>query len=294
MRRWHIVLLIVGTVIALTALISLGTTRPSTMPAGPPAIKAGDEYVAIGDSYTAAPATGPAAANNGCWQSTTNYPHQVAKTLRLNLTDVSCGGATTQHVVSAQVHGAVNQPPQGDALSPSTDLVTISLGGNDFLAISMIVYSCTAARAQDPSGAPCQRSSDSRGGATEKSIARIQGHLVSVIKYVAHRAPDARIIMVGYPEFFPPAGPCGQLPLARGDYPFARRVNQLLVRAQKRAAERSNVEYVDVYTPSRGHHMCARDPWIAGLHPTRSDATPFHPYPEEQRLVAELLVERLS
>jgi hypothetical protein len=84
------------------------------------------------------------------------------------------------------------------------------------------------------------------------------------------------------------------LPLADGDYPYAYRLVEVLVRAQKRAAVRANVEYLDVFAASRGHNMCSKDPWIAGVNPTRDDAAPLHPYPEEQELVAKLLVDRLT
>ena len=82
--------------------------------------------------------------------------------------------------------------------------------------------------------------------------------------------------------------------LAAGDYPLARRVNEMLVRAQENAAERTNAEYVDVFAATAGHDMCADDPWIAGIKPAGSDAMLYHPYPVEQQVVADLLVDLLD
>ena len=51
-------------------------------------------YVAMGDSYTSAPGVGET-VDAGCFRSSSNYPSLVAADLGLALTDVSCGGATS-------------------------------------------------------------------------------------------------------------------------------------------------------------------------------------------------------
>ena len=292
----HVGLLAAGALMATSSLAacSADDRRPRATPALP-ALAKGSEYVALGDSYTAAPGTGPIAAADGCLQSTRNYPHLLAKALNLKLTDVSCGGATTEHVTEPQIIGLAPRPPQADALSITTNLVTIGLGGNDFDNFDLFLSGCTAIRITHPTGAPC-RAADTVDGRSrvEGNLARMEERLVKAIGHIANRAPNARIVVVGYPEFFPATGPCEQLPIAPGDYGFARRFNELLVRAQKRAAAQAKVEYVDVFGPSTGHHMCAKDPWIAGARPTRSDGLLYHPYPEEQRLVADLLVDLLN
>lgn len=45
----------------------------------------------------------------------------------LNLVDVSCGGATTAHILGAWSELA----PQIDAVTSDTKLVTVTIGGND-------------------------------------------------------------------------------------------------------------------------------------------------------------------
>jgi lysophospholipase L1-like esterase len=302
MTRWRLALLGVVALAVLAVLVVLITPADRRSPAAHPSpsqtptITRGAEYVAIGDSYTSAPANGPATAARGCLQTTTNYPHQVAARLGLKLHDVSCGGASTRELTGPQATGPLRQRPQADALSRATDLVTLSLGANDLGILRAVIVSCVGLGIQDPLGAPCERADTESGDSTlRKDMRVIEQALVDAIELVAHQAPGARIVVVGYPQFFPSAEePCAQLPLARGDYAFARRFNTGLVRSQQRAAERTGVEYLDVFTASRGHDMCAPDPWIAGLHPTRTDAMPYHPYPEEQRLVADLLVDLLS
>jgi lysophospholipase L1-like esterase len=298
MTRWQISLLVTGVLVALGILIgiSLWSSPDTSRQTGPVDVRPfdkGDEYVAIGDSYTAAPGTGP--SPNDCFQTATNYPRKVAAKLGLRLKDVSCIGAATSHVAAPQVFGSIRRPPQADALSPRTDLVTVSLGANDFNTFGTVAFGCTALRFEDPSGAPCKAAdAAATGGTVAQKTQATEQNLVDTIRLVAKKAPTARIVVVGYPEFFPSTGPCAHLPLALGDYPFAHRINELLVRAQKRAATRAKVEYVDVFSASRGHDMCAQDPWIAGVNPARAHAAPWHPYPEEQQLVADLILDQLT
>ncbi len=257
-------------------------------------LRKGDEYVALGDSYTAAPGTGPVAAKDGCLRSTTNYPHQVATRLGLKLTDVSCSGATTQHALNPQALGSISRPPQMDAVSGTTDLVTVSLGANDFNVFAGILFTCTALRAKDPAGAPCTALDTAAGkNSVEQRSVQIEKRIVALARLAKSRAPAARVVIVGYPQFFPSDGPCDQLPLAAGDYKLARRINELLVKAQRQAAATSKVEYLDVFTATEAHDMCAADPWIAGLNPDQPKAMFYHPYPREQRVVADLLVDLL-
>lgn len=297
MARWRIPLLIMAATLAIAAAVGVMLWKSHLIeqvlnPDSSRLLGEGDEYVAMGDSYTAAPGTGPSV--DACEQTTMNYPNRVAAELGLELLDVSCGGAQTTHATKAQTLDSLRRPPQAKAVSRSTDLVTISLGGSDFGVLPHVGYGCAAVRAQDPSGAPCQEADTATEETFEDQVKTVEKRLVGVIRQVAERAPRARIVVVGYPEAFPKSGPCAQLPLADGDYAYAYRLVEVLVRAQKRAAARSNVEYLDVFAASRGHNMCSNDPWIAGVKPARDDAAPLHPYPEEQELVAKLLVNLLT
>ena len=299
MAGWQILTRVTGGFLVLVTLAGCGPqaaprAAPDASPSDTRAIEKGDQYVAIGDSYTGAPRTGP--ADDACKQSTTNYPHRVAAKLGLKLRDVSCGGARTSNATTSQTLGSARRPPQLRALSRGTDLVTVSLGGTDFSVLPFVGYFCTALRSQDPNGAPCQEADTAPGHDTfDHKLSVVERRLVAVLEQVAKRAPRARVLVVSYPEVFPAKAEfCPQLPLAHGDYAFAHRLNERLVRAQKRAAAQAHVGYVDVFTASKGHDMCAQDPWIAGLRPERSDAAPLHPYPEEQKLVADLLVKEIT
>src|SRR3954452_13214611 len=61
-------------------------------------------YVALGDSYTSGPLIPLQRLDPlGCFRSTSNYPSLLAARLHIrSFTDVSCSGADTTHLTTAQ------------------------------------------------------------------------------------------------------------------------------------------------------------------------------------------------
>ncbi|MGA9748480.1 MAG: SGNH/GDSL hydrolase family protein, partial [Nocardioides sp.] len=181
-------------------------------------------YVALGDSFTAAPLVPVTDLAEGCLRSTGNYPSLLASSLDLELTDVSCSGATTRDLVRRQptVQDA-SVPAQLDALDGDTDLVTLGIGGNDRGLFSGLVQTCLQLRAQDPTGSPCARSD--LGRSLLAATTRIGENLERALRRVHRRAPEARVILVGYPRIAPTRADCPRrLPFATGDVAFGDRV----------------------------------------------------------------------
>ena len=65
--------------------------------------------------------------STSCGRSDRNYPNLIAAQFELTLTDVTCGAATIPNVVDT---AQGDNPPQLQALSATTDLVTVTVGGN--------------------------------------------------------------------------------------------------------------------------------------------------------------------
>lgn len=251
-------------------------------------------YVALGDSYSSGPRipdqTGPAQ----CMRSSNNYPSQVARQLSASeFVDVTCAGAETTSVTASQFPDVA---PQLDAVTAETDLVTIGLGGNDFNLFITLVGQCAFARAEDPTGAPCRESMNESGqDRLLADIARIGPRMVMVVRQVRRRAPDAQVIVVGYPQIVPARGTCPELlPLAEGDYPWAHSINKALTDMLAGVARRTTTTYVDLWQATAGHDICAADPWINGTLDAPGRAAPFHPFPAEQRVAAEQVVAALD
>jgi hypothetical protein len=257
-------------------------------PSAPPTYR---HYVALGDSFAAAPLVPVTDVANGCFRSTGNYPTRVAHALGAELEDRSCGGATTRDLHRAQFPGV---PPQLSALDRRTDVVTFGLGGNDDRVFGRLTEYCPRLRDRDPGGAPCRQAMSGRDGDELLSaIRRTRPRLVRSLQEVQRRAPRAELLVVGYPQMVDPRNACDRLPLATGDYAYAYAVNRALDQNLRRAAARVGARFVDVWSASAGHDICARQPWINGATAVRDRAAAYHPFAVEQQAVSRLVLRRL-
>lgn len=212
-------------------------------------------YVAMGDSYSAASGNIPPdpTAPPQCLRSTVNYPHVIAAKLGASLTDVTCGGADTSDYASAQYPGVA---PQLAALQPNTQLVTMTIGGNDSSVFINSIVECGAAGLSTlGQGSPCK---DKYGASFDNTIRdTTYPALVAALKSVRAKAPHARIAILGYPWILPATTGCfPQMPVARGDVPYLRDEQSTLNDAVRRAAAATGVTYVDMSKVSNGHDAC--------------------------------------
>ncbi len=278
---------------ALVLLAALATTGCDTDGGGGPDF---DRYVAMGDSFTSGaglPRTRRDAFT--CGQSPLNYPTLVAKSIGAKLVDVSCGGASTDSGTQPQPLGAESWPPQLGAVTKGTDLVTVGLGGNDFSWYVAVMFSCTTAGIAEPTGNPCERQGTSPESDVTALPPQIGARLEALLTEVNRRAPDARVLLVGYPQPVPADGTCPELPLAAGDYPFVREQWEALNAAMREAAEAAGATFVDVLGPSEGHDICAgAEAWVQGFEAEVGVATSYHPLASGQAAVAELVEQALQ
>jgi len=178
--------------VAAAALLLAGCTGGSATPGPEPRAAASDtpgpafSYVALGDSFTAAPGIPETDGSDGCLRSSGNYPSLVAEQLgedrEVELDDRSCSGADTSSLAGPQAIGREPRPPQLDALGRDTDLVTLSIGGNDFGVFLRLVGGCVSLAAQDPDGAPCRAASRGQGDLLADTQGQIERRLVRAIE----------------------------------------------------------------------------------------------------------------
>ena len=266
-----------------------GDPPPSMAPSAPATF---GKYVALGDSFTSAPLVPVTDVANGCFRSSANYPALVAAELGAELDDRSCGGATTRNFTRSQFPGV---PAQFSALDETTDLVTVSIGGNDQQVFGRLVGRCPAVRDTDPSGAPCERAMTTGGrDRLVSAIRTARPRIIAAVKEIRRLAPKAKVLVVGYPQIASATDACPELPLATGDYAYAIRVNRALTETMEQAARATGSTYVDVWRASQGHDICSEDPWVNGAVTDQQRAARFHPFAEEQAAVAQLVLERLG
>ncbi|GIJ47955.1 lipase [Virgisporangium aliadipatigenens] len=280
--------------VAALAVAALVVAFPGTAGAAAPT----GRYAALGDSFTSGPLI-PTQVDLNCVRSNRNYPSLTAAAVgSSSFVDVSCGGATTEDILSpgsGQLGIAV--PAQISAVTAATALVSIGIGGND-IGFTDIISTCTEESVDDPFGSPC-RDRYTAGG-TDQLRARIDAtapKVADVLRAVRAAAPGARVIVVGYPAILPDSGyGCWPtVPIAFGDVPYLRGVTKALNAMLAATAAANGAGYVDTYAPSIGHDACrgAGTRWVEGLLPA-APAAPFHPNASGERGMAAATVAKLN
>ena len=268
-----------------------------------PGVMAGEgtgpsRYVALGDSYAAVGRVAPAAWSVGpvtCVRTDDAYPTVVARELGVGtFVNASCAGAVSDDLWAPDE----GVPAQFDALTEDTDLVSLSIGGND-VGFGAVIVACavrtntaepflpvidaltgTLSEGFDPS-AGCSDVIDRQ--ATE-ALAELDTHLDEVYAEIARRSPEARVVTTGYlaaipesDEIIASSPSCEPLMAAtREERDKVRGFQNALNDVVRAAAERNGATVVIPDEP--GHSMCApADTRYVDLTGVETGAAPVHP-----------------
>ncbi|PTS90493.1 hypothetical protein DBR17_01410 [Sphingomonas sp. HMWF008] len=274
-----------GCAVLLAACTTIG--HPHTGAVAP-----GARYVALGSSFAAGPGvTSPAdQPQTRCARSSDNYAHLLARTLDLRLTDVSCSGATTAHVL-----GPWNElPPQIDALANDTRLVTITIGGNDVGYIGSLGSASCRHLASPPPGTPGGKC-PAAPQVLDADWAKLEASLLNIVSEFRRRAPAARLIFVDYVTVLPATGTCATVPLSAAEADATRATARRLAMITSRVAAQTGAEALKASDLSGSHNACSAEPWVNGFPlPGGPGFVPYHPNARGMAAIAEALVQRLQ
>ena len=232
--------------LVLAAPVALGLAPASAAP------RQSVGYDALGDSYASGYGVPPYGA---CGRSASAYAVQLDGRMRIDLDDfVACAGATTTSMV---------QGGQLNALDADTDLVSLTIGGND-IGWSSAVVACLGGTDDQ-----CRGFLDLTRG---RILAQLPTLLDTVYAGVTAHAPGAHVVVTGYPRLFSPeygavmkASPEEQQALNDG----ADTLNAVIAAA----AARHGFQFVDVTSRFVDHGVNAPEPWLLGP----ADPGAFHP-----------------
>jgi lysophospholipase L1-like esterase len=224
------------------------------------------QYVALGDSYAAGTGLSPQ-TDAECKRSAGSYPSWIAQTYKpAAFKDVTCSGATTRSLWNKEGSSA----PQVNALTKDTDLVTVTLGGND-LGFSDVLTTCVLAGLSTREGTPCRDQLLRSGRNLDADFAKLSTRVPDMLTDIKQRSPKARVVVVGYPNLFPADGSsCGSsVPLAKGDVTWLNQATNRLNLLLETAAYLKQAEFVDTSSVFHGKDMCrpASEQWINPLLP---------------------------
>lgn len=258
------VTLAAGTLLgALSPVAGHAAERPLVVPveAAPP----GPRYVAIGSSFAAGPMLPPGKPGGPprCGQSQNNYPTLLAARLGMELTDRTCSGATTEHVLGPW--GDI--PPQIAGVTADTRLVTITIGGNDLSYIGNL-FSATCifnAKSVAASGATKAKACGTVRTPTEADYVRDEAQLNEIAHRLKATAPKARIVFVQYLTPVPPAGSlCAVTPVSEPDAAVVREIGRRLSAITNRVGKSQGALVVEMDRQSAKHTPCDPEPWMIG------------------------------
>lgn len=247
---------VVGTLTAATPIAAATTGHYG------PALPGTVNYVALGDSYSSGVGTGVYdPASGSCARSPLSYPPLWASEHHpADFKFVACSGATTNDVRGGQIA----------ALGPGTDLVTITIGGNDD-GFGIILRTCTVAK----DDSTCMAAVDA---AEIFARTELPGRLSRTYAAIRSAAPHAQVVVLGYPRLFDLAPGCAD-PLTPN---LARRkklnegADVLDGVIDRTATQQSGFSFADVRGQFAGHGVCSVNPWINGPSVPTS-VGPYHP-----------------
>ena len=254
------------------------------------AAEAAPRYTALGDSFAAGPLIPNPLAPLGCLKSSNNYGRIAQRTLAFaEYRDATCSGARTDHMTVTQNVSPGPNPPQFNSLSAETQLVTLSIGGND-IGFSDLAQDCVSVL---PFGSPCRDRYTRGGDQITARIAATAPKVAAVLQGIHSRSPGAKVLLVNYSAIFPHSGNgCWpRMPVTPADVRWLRekqvQLNGML--AQQSAANGATI--VDVYSASVGRDACAGsgtrwvEPYIPG-----NAAAPLHPNLRGMQAMAAMVV----
>ncbi len=220
------------------------------------------EYVAMGSSYAAGAQIGQLVADSPkrCGRTQNNYAHLLAARMNLNLNDVSCGGATTAHILGPWSE----LPPQIAAVTHETKLVTVTIGGNDLNYVRNLFFAtCGKSELMMPStDRPCPPVE----WPSNDAYAALEKHLRLIAQEIVQRSPKARLVFIDYLRILPKTDTCAEVPIDKTENEAARELLHRMSNVTKKVANSEGALFLAIGRMSAGHEACSRQPWGAG-HP---------------------------
>ncbi|HWU91537.1 MAG TPA: SGNH/GDSL hydrolase family protein [Kofleriaceae bacterium] len=206
---------------------------------------AGANYVALGDSYASGTGTREY-YDSGCQRSIHSYAKQLAAQNGMNLSHVACSGARIPDVRANQL----------GALSATTNLVTISIGGND-AGFSNVITQCAK-----PWPWTCTGDITNARNFISNTL---PGQLNTLYTEIQTRAPNAQVIVVGYPRLFNGQECNLGARISSGEQSDLNGVADLLATKISAAATAHGFDFVDARGPFQPHRICDAVEWLNGL-----------------------------
>jgi lysophospholipase L1-like esterase len=207
---------------------------------------AGPAYVALGDSYSAGNGAGNYdSASGDCHRSFSAYPYLWKNAhAPSSFADTACSGAVTTDVTNSQL----------GPLNSSTGLVSITIGGND-AGFSDVMTTCVTGSDSD-----CVN----RVNTAENYVRNtLPARLDTVYNAIRAKAPNARVVVLGYPHMYTLNTFC--IGLSSTKHQKIDEASDVLDSVTATRAAAHGFFFGDVRSTFNGHELCSGDDYLHSL-----------------------------
>ncbi len=235
-------------------------------------------YVALGDGFAAGPYAGN--TTGGCQRGAENYPALLAADLKIStFTDVTCTGADSSALTQPSTVGKTKTkvPAQIDSVQTDTALVTVTAGIMDHDLVEAMFHVCVAL--------PCGNSIT--GKFFIDQLKSFGDSFTAALRAIQNKAPQAVVVVVGYPQLMPSTNSCAKLPtMTPSQLNAANVVLTQLNNSMASSARQTGGTFVDLATLSQDHNACSASPWVNGMKAVAGHSLAYHPTSAEQTAAA--------
>ncbi|CCK31215.1 Lipase [Streptomyces davaonensis JCM 4913] len=233
MRRSRIAAYVSSLLLAVGAVLAgAGSAQAATGP-----------YVALGDSYASGVGAGSYISSSGdCKRSTKAHPYLwAAANSPSSFAFAACSGARTGDVLNNQM----------GSLNSSTALVSISIGGND-AGFADVMTTCVL-----QSDSSCISRINTAKAYVDSTL---PGQLNNVYSAIRTKAPNAHVVVIGYPRFYKLGQSC--LGLSETKRKAINDASDYLNAAVANRAAAHSFTFGDVRPTFTGHEICSGSSWL--------------------------------
>lgn len=226
----------------LIAAFAAVAATATALPASADPVVAAGKYVALGDSYSSGTGAGDYGDSGSCKRSANAYAQLWANANAPSaFSFVACSGAETGDVLANQV----------GAITSDTEFVTVSIGGND-AGFADVMTDCNLG-SDDACVARNQEAQD---------FARttLPGRLDGVYTEIRNRAPNAGVVVVGYPHIFELGGDCSG-GLSETKRAAINESSDVLADVVSGRAGAIGFTFMDGRSTFSGHEICSAGEW---------------------------------
>jgi lysophospholipase L1-like esterase len=243
----------------LVALTATATVAPVLASGAAAHAQSTVNYVALGDSYSSGLGAGDYGSSGDCYQSANAYSALWAQANDpASYVTEACAGATTSDVISSQL----------SALTDSTTLVSITIGGND-VGFASVMETCVL-----ESTSSCVAAIDQ---AESEMQTELPGNLATLFADISADAPSATVVVLDYPQLYDLSQSSSCIGLSTTDRTDLNQAANELDGTIETAADNAGDVFADVRSAFTGHQICDSDSWLnsvdwfdieASYHPT--------------------------